>query len=286
MTRFPVVWHFHDDAARARPARELVEHARPDLAYRPFAHRGDTPTSPSEPDVLLVPATLAHTLHGDGRRVIVLQDGAAAVRVPSEAQVVRAPTELLNALAVCVPPSARRRQVVLLVDDEPMVARSLRRALERYLDIRLIDAADNTSGFSAAERERPDLIVTDFARPGGSGREFVEALLEHDELRDTPVIMMSGTARMLGYGPWGDSVGLVAMVEKPFLIQEVAKIVAYALGRTDVPPRTHPPIICTDAPESSWQFEPNVIDPRTLPVNMDWRRRRREYLDARARLRQ
>jgi CheY-like chemotaxis protein len=277
MPRAPLLLHLDDDDARAARVAELVRYARPDLLLHRRAHRGEVFASPDAPDVTLVPAALAHTHRGDGQRIIVLCDGPTPTHAPPEARLVRTPSELLGALAAWAPPSPQRLQVVLLVDDEAQLLRALKRIFEDHLGVRVVTAEDNASGLAAARRERPDVIISDLNRPCGSGRQFVEALLANEQLSDTPVIIHSGFSRSSGNGDWAGAVGLVALLNKPQPREEMVDVLAFALGRTTSERWEGP-----SHPRGGHEIP---LDPRTLPVNVDWRRRRREYLDAQARLR-
>lgn len=277
MPRAPLLLHLDDDNARAAGVAELVRHARPDLLLHRRAHRGETFVSPDAPDVTLVPAALAHTHCGDGQRIIVLCDGPTPTPALPEARMVRTPRELLAALAAWAPPSRQRLQVVLHVDDEAPLLRAFKRVFEDHLGVRVITAEDNASGLAAARRERPDVIISDLNRPCGSGREFVEALLADEQLSDTPVIIHSGFSRSSGNRDWAGAVGLIALLNKPQPPEALVDVVAFALG--------HATSERWEGPSRPRGGREIPLDPRTLPVNVDWRRRRREYLDAQARLR-
>ena len=278
MPRAPLLLHDDDDDdARAARVAELVRYARPDLLLHRRAHRDESFVSPDAPDVTLVPAALAHTHCGDGQRVIMLSDGPTPTHALPEARMVRTPSELLAALAAWAPPSRQRLQVVLLICDEGPVLGALGRLFEYRLGIRVVTAEDDASGLAAAHREPPDVVVSDLVRLGGSGQEFVEALLANEQLRDTPVVIFSGSPRRASLADWAGTVGLVALHEWPTPPEEMVDVLAFALGRTTSERWEGP-----SRPRGGREIP---LDPRTLPVNVDWRRRRREYLDARAGLR-
>lgn len=277
MPRAPLLLHLDDDDARAARVAELVRYARPDLLLHRRAHRGEVFASPDAPDVTLVPAALAHTHRGDGQRIIVLCDGPTPTHAPPEARLVRTASELLGALAAWAPPSPQRLQVVLLICSEGAVLRAFGRLFEDHLGIRVVTAEDNASGLAAAHRERPDVVVSDLVRLSGSGQEFVEALLANEQLRDTPAVIFSGSVRRASLADWAGTVGLVALHEWPTPREEMVDVLAFALGRTTSER--------WDGPSRPRGGHEIPLDPRTLPVNVDWRRRRREYLDAQARLR-
>ncbi len=62
------------------------------------------------------------------------------------------------------------QELILVVDDEPKVARLARDYLEKN-GFRVYTVGDGPSALAAARRERPDLIVLDLMLPGLDGRE-------------------------------------------------------------------------------------------------------------------
>jgi DNA-binding NarL/FixJ family response regulator len=61
---------------------------------------------------------------------------------------------------------------VLVVDDDPLVSRSLRVLLSREADIQVIGtASDGARALSACERSLPDAILMDIRMPGMDGIE-------------------------------------------------------------------------------------------------------------------
>jgi DNA-binding response OmpR family regulator len=75
---------------------------------------------------------------------------------------------------------------VLIVDDDPVLRRSLRTALEKELDT--VEAEDGLDGIRAFHRARPDLVVIDVDVPRLDGYELLRRIRE---LGDTPVIMLA-----------------------------------------------------------------------------------------------
>jgi len=80
---------------------------------------------------------------------------------------------------------------ILLVDDEPVVARLYGRALEN-LGLQLDYASDGKEGFEKAKAERFDLILTDLNMPRRTGTQMAEALTKR-ELKHCPIILLSAT---------------------------------------------------------------------------------------------
>ncbi|MFA5943249.1 MAG: response regulator [Candidatus Thermoplasmatota archaeon] len=67
-----------------------------------------------------------------------------------------------------------RPWVLLLVDDEPDILDSVRALLESSIHgLKVITASSGRAGLDLLERERVDLIVSDFKMPGMDGIEFL-----------------------------------------------------------------------------------------------------------------
>jgi CheY-like chemotaxis protein len=78
---------------------------------------------------------------------------------------------------------------VLVVEDEPEIRAFLRSVLRPYY--RLLEATNGEEGLRMAQRERPDLIVSDVMMPVMSGMQMLMALRDSPETVDTPVILLT-----------------------------------------------------------------------------------------------
>jgi DNA-binding response OmpR family regulator len=58
-------------------------------------------------------------------------------------------------------------------------------------------AIDGMVGYSTATNEHPDLIVTDIQMPRMNGIEMIKRIREEDELRQTPIIVMSAYGKRI-----------------------------------------------------------------------------------------
>src|SRR5581483_10024175 len=68
---------------------------------------------------------------------------------------------------------------VMLVDDHLLVRRGFRRMLEDDPAIRVVaEAGDGQEAVETAERERPDVVVMDFALPSMNGAVATRRILE------------------------------------------------------------------------------------------------------------
>lgn len=84
---------------------------------------------------------------------------------------------------------------ILVVDDNRHM-RTIHKTVLRALGARVLEAADGQNALEVIDRERPDLIVTDFEMPRLSGAEMVERLRRSTEpgKAQTPVVMVTGHA--------------------------------------------------------------------------------------------
>lgn len=79
---------------------------------------------------------------------------------------------------------------ILTVDDSRTIRMIVKKAFEPY-NCELFEAENGEEGLAAADEIRPDLIVLDITMPVMNGIEMLTRLKASDELKDTPVIMLS-----------------------------------------------------------------------------------------------
>ena len=82
-------------------------------------------------------------------------------------------------------------KTILLVDD----ALSIREAGKKFLltaGYRVVMACDGFEALSMVWEERPDLIFMDVNMPRLNGYDTTESIKQNEELRDIPVVMLSG----------------------------------------------------------------------------------------------
>lgn len=132
---------------------------------------------------------------------------------------------------------ASRRESVLVVDDEPIIADIVARYL-RHAGYSARIALDGPEALRLADRHDPDLVVLDVMLPGLGGIEVMRRMREH---RRTSVILL--TAR----GEENDRIaglrlGADDYVAKPFFPQELVARVDAVLRRTRAPAHDLEPI--------------------------------------------
>jgi CheY-like chemotaxis protein len=114
---------------------------------------------------------------------------------------------------------------ILVVDDDEDVRRVLVEALET-LAARVASAADGAAALGLLARERPDLLVVDYAMPGMTGAELAREA--RDRWPGLPVVFATGYAdseaieQVLGHE--------ARILRKPFRIEDLRAVVTEALG--------------------------------------------------------
>jgi len=80
---------------------------------------------------------------------------------------------------------------ILVVDDNAMVLRNVKAILDNYYSVAV--APSGPKALVAMGKKRPDAILLDYEMPGMDGREVLETIRDDEELKDIPVIFLTGT---------------------------------------------------------------------------------------------
>jgi DNA-binding response OmpR family regulator len=122
---------------------------------------------------------------------------------------------------------------VLIVEDDPDIAESLRYNLEREGWAALV-AETGEKGLAAAldAKNPPALVILDLMLPGMSGTELCRRLRREPATRRTPIIMLtarvSESDRLIGFDLGADD-----YITKPFSVRELMARVRAVLRRVD-----------------------------------------------------
>jgi CheY-like chemotaxis protein len=112
---------------------------------------------------------------------------------------------------------------ILIIDDDPVIVKYLQAVFSDngYLTC---TASSTTEGLEVVRKELPDLITLDLQMPGEWGPRFYRKLRKAPDLKDIPVIVISGID--------GDHAikGAVAFVSKPFDPEKIVGIVKNTIG--------------------------------------------------------
>ncbi|MBR9980914.1 MAG: response regulator [Desulfatitalea sp.] len=112
---------------------------------------------------------------------------------------------------------------ILIIDDDPVILKYLQ-ALFEDNGYTTFTATSSAQGLDMVRAEKPDLITLDLEMPGEWGPRFYRKLRQDKDLRDTPVMVISGID--------GDHAikDAVAFVAKPFDPDKVLGIVKRTIG--------------------------------------------------------
>ncbi len=117
--------------------------------------------------------------------------------------------------------------LILVVDDEPKIARLARDYLEKN-GFRVVTAADGQSALTIARREKPDLIILDLMLPQIDGREVCRILRRES---DVPIIMLTALSEEIDQVT-GLEIGADDYITKPFSVRALVARVRALLRRT------------------------------------------------------
>ena len=82
------------------------------------------------------------------------------------------------------------RKLVLLVDDDIMYIKMLHGAMMQHYRIAMAKNGDQALAY--LKKNKPDLILLDYMMPVKSGREVFYIMHDDPDLRDIPVIFLTG----------------------------------------------------------------------------------------------
>jgi CheY-like chemotaxis protein len=119
-------------------------------------------------------------------------------------------------------------QRILVVDDEPNVALFLQAALEHLPDCEVEAATSGEQALQMLERDRFDLLITDYKMPGMGGIVLASRVRElHPE---TVILVITAFADDELYRATA-GVGVRQVVHKPVKTAEIRALASQALGR-------------------------------------------------------
>lgn len=117
----------------------------------------------------------------------------------------------------------KRKPSVLVIEDDETMRAALKRILESEgLEVR--SAADGTQLGEALGDMIVDLILLDVGLPWINGLELAKLLKEHEELREIPLVFISGKTSEFDIKR-GFEAGADDYIKKPFEIEKVKKAV-------------------------------------------------------------
>jgi two-component system chemotaxis response regulator CheY len=84
---------------------------------------------------------------------------------------------------------------VLVVDDFSTMRRIVKNILRQLGFVNILEADDGTTAVGILERERVDLIISDWNMPQMTGIELLRHVRSSEEIKDTPFLMVTAEAQ-------------------------------------------------------------------------------------------
>lgn len=117
---------------------------------------------------------------------------------------------------------------VLIVDDDPVIRRMLQLSFESE-GFDVSTANDGVEGLEAMRNGKPDVVVLDIMMPRLDGMKVMREVVSDDDLRNTPVILLSAKATSLDI-ELGLKAGAADYLTKPIdpieLVERIRSILA------------------------------------------------------------
>ena len=130
----------------------------------------------------------------------------------------------------------RRWPYILVVDDDADFRVGLRTALEMK-GYQVEEAANGEEALLTLSQKPPLLVLLDLQMPVMNGREMLQRMRANAELKDVPVVIISG----FGFEWEAELMGAQGYIGKPFEPEELQKTIATLLKPRLVSVKSVPP---------------------------------------------
>ena len=134
--------------------------------------------------------------------------------------------------------NAREGTKVLIIDDSKTIVMALKKFL-RSTGYETLEALDAESGLALMQEQKPELVFLDIVLPGMNGFAALRTIRRDPQLRDIPVIMMSGNEQAMEQF-FGTRIGADDFMKKPFSRYEIFFRIERLLDENLVPRRVIP----------------------------------------------
>jgi len=124
-------------------------------------------------------------------------------------------------------PSTHRKRV-LVVDDDPEIAESLRYALAGQ-GYEVLIARDGNQGLALAETEKPDLAILDLMMPRRSGFLVLEKLRENETAPPSVIVITANEGER--HQDYAELLGVDEYIRKPFPMPRLSECVKNLLEK-------------------------------------------------------
>ena len=115
--------------------------------------------------------------------------------------------------------TARSVKRVLVAEDEPDIADTVRQALTERLDVETDVVANGALVIDAVTARRPDLLILDVALPGLSGLDVFDLLRSDPRLQGVPVLFLTGLPERAETA--SAATGVHEVLAKPFDVNDL-----------------------------------------------------------------
>lgn len=112
---------------------------------------------------------------------------------------------------------------VLLIEDEELVRKTLKRSLQLY-GFRVYPAEDGPAGLKLAQEKEPAFILLDWMMPEMNGLEVLAELKHSEKTEHIPVFMLTGRG-MMGDLDQAFEIGADGYITKPADLTDLGRIV-------------------------------------------------------------
>lgn len=118
---------------------------------------------------------------------------------------------------------------ILLCDDEVHIVRAAEFKFRKAgYEVRC--ACNGEEAWSEILQSKPDLLITDCQMPYLDGPGLCARIRENPETRDLPVLMLTAKGFELQHTETAKSLGIIAVIAKPFSPRELLQQVEQVLG--------------------------------------------------------
>lgn len=84
---------------------------------------------------------------------------------------------------------------ILVIDDDYVFLKVLGDGLKQKGKYTILTARDGDEGYSLAQAEKPDVILTDLMMPKVDGMNFIKKIRAHKDLQPIPIFVISQLSR-------------------------------------------------------------------------------------------
>lgn len=110
---------------------------------------------------------------------------------------------------------------ILIIDDDILNVKVLKSRLEEE-KFKVVSASNGQQGLEMAKKINPSLIILDIMMPGMDGYTFVKKLKFDNDIKNIPVIILSGQEKMQDLFAME---GITDYLVKPYKPKELLEIV-------------------------------------------------------------